>query len=162
MMKTWIMRYSLGLMIVLAFVTSSMVQAAEKTPAADPDDVRAAVYNYPLTGKEVVGLAGPLSEPGWTAPLDDVLNVRKLGAKGDGVTDDTKALQAIFEKVDHGQVIFFPAGKYLISDTLKIDYRFGVRIQMNGGFCSSSLRTTYCRGIFWSSEGPQDRPMMLI
>lgn len=77
-------------------------------------------------------------------------------------TDDTTTLQAIFNKVDHGQVIFFPAGKYLISDTLKLDSRFGVRIQMHGGFRSSSLRTADCRGIFWDVKGRQDRPMMVI
>ncbi len=41
------------------------------------------------------------------------------GAKGDGVTDDTAALQlAINENTGRGRVVFFPAGTYLVSDTL--------------------------------------------
>lgn len=119
-------------------------------------------YNYLPTGKEFVSPAGPLPQSGWAPPVNDVLNVRELGAKGDGVTDDTKVLQKIFKNVDHGQVILFPAGKYLISDTLKLDYRFGVRIVMHGGFRSNSLRTADCRGIFWDANGPDDRPMMLV
>lgn len=145
-----------------AFVMILAMQYVVSTQAANADEDRSAVYNAPLTGREVMGPAGPLPGPGWAPPGDDVLNVRRLGAKGDGLTDDTRALQAIFKKVDHGQVIFFPAGKYLISDTLKLDYRFGVRVQMHGGFRSSSLRTADCRGLFWHPKGPQDRPMMLL
>ena len=115
-------------------------------------------YNHPTTADEPVTLAGPLPGKNWKPPANSVLNVRQLGAKGDGVTDDTEVLKKIFKNVDHGQVIFFPAGKYLISDTLKLDYRFGVQIRMHGGFRSDALRTSNCRGIFWSAEGPQDRP----
>ena len=40
-------------------------------------------------------------------------------AKGDGVTDDTAALQlAINETVGRSRVLYFPAGTYLVSDTL--------------------------------------------
>jgi hypothetical protein len=128
--------------------------------ATIPDAV--AAYNHLPTGKEPMSPAGPLPASGWSPAANDTLNVRELGARGDGVTDDTKVLQGIFANVDHGQVIFFPAGKYLISDTLKLNYRFGVRIVMHGGFRSSSKRTADCRGLFWDSSGPQDRPMMLV
>jgi hypothetical protein len=41
------------------------------------------------------------------------------GAKGDGVTDDTVAIQkAINENTGQGRIIYFPAGTYLVSDTL--------------------------------------------
>jgi hypothetical protein len=33
---------------------------------------------------------------------------------------------------------------------------------MHGGFRSNNLRTADCRGLFWDSQGPQDRPMMLL
>ena len=136
------------------------VRTARASEAATAPNV--SEYNYLPTGKESVGPAGPLPQSGWIPPVNDVLNVRELGAKGDGVTDDTKALQEVFKKVDNGQVIFFPAGKYLIRDTLRLDGRFGVHIVMHGGFRSSALRTADCRGIFWDSSGPADRPMMLI
>lgn len=43
------------------------------------------------------------------------VNVKDFGAVGDGVTDDTTAIQLAF---DEGGVIYFPSGTYLISDGL--------------------------------------------
>lgn len=49
-------------------------------------------------------------------------------AKGDGKTDDTAALQkAINENTGHGRIIYFPAGTYLVSDTLTWPKRFNGR-----------------------------------
>jgi hypothetical protein len=45
------------------------------------------------------------------------VNVRDLGAKGDGRTDDTAALQ---NAVTNHQSIYFPSGFYLVRDTLKL------------------------------------------
>lgn len=62
--------------------------------------------------------------------LDDFVNVRDFGAKGDGVTDDSsainRALQEIYKTV-YNEVqpltrrsIYFPGGKYSVSDTILI------------------------------------------
>lgn len=49
------------------------------------------------------------------------INVRDYGAIGDGATDNTAAIQAAYNAVtDSGSVIYFPAGKYLISDSILI------------------------------------------
>jgi len=53
------------------------------------------------------------------------LNVRDFGAKGDGVSDDTKAIQAAFDKASvngwyGGTEVFFPYGVYLVSDELDV------------------------------------------
>lgn len=48
-------------------------------------------------------------------------NVRKYGTIGNGVTDDTSAIQAALNDVansPYGGVVFFPPGKYLISAAL--------------------------------------------
>lgn len=47
--------------------------------------------------------------------LKDVVSVKDFGAVGDGVTDDTAAIQAA---LDVGGPILFPAGSYKITDTL--------------------------------------------
>ncbi|KAE9406732.1 exo-beta-1,3-glucanase [Gymnopus androsaceus JB14] len=46
--------------------------------------------------------------------------VKSNGAKGDGVTDDTAALQAIFAKYSGCGIIFFDAGTYIVTSTLQI------------------------------------------
>ena len=61
----------------------------------------------------------------------DIINVKDFGAKGDGVTNDTVAIQAALSaaSVFRGDIrenamnyvqncVFFPAGTYIISDTL--------------------------------------------
>lgn len=49
-------------------------------------------------------------------------------AKGDGVADDTAALQkAINENTGHGRILYFPPGTYLVSDTLTWPKRFNGR-----------------------------------
>jgi polygalacturonase len=44
------------------------------------------------------------------------VNVRDFGAKGDGVTDDTQALQvAIDHAARFGGIVVFPPGTYVIT-----------------------------------------------
>ncbi|MBC7919950.1 MAG: hypothetical protein H7Z75_02570, partial [Ferruginibacter sp.] len=52
-------------------------------------------------------------------PAAAVVNVKtQYGAKGDGATDDTQAIQrAIFE--NHGKTLYFPKGTYLVSNRLE-------------------------------------------
>ncbi|MGF1678098.1 MAG: glycosyl hydrolase family 28-related protein [Candidatus Methylacidiphilales bacterium] len=59
-------------------------------------------------------------------PGSGILNVRDFGAKGDGVSDDLPAIKAALEKAldSNGRYsrppfIYFPAGTYLISDSLE-------------------------------------------
>ena len=72
--------------------------------------------------------AGPaqpklLYQPGGTANHGRMINVRDFGAVGNGLTDDTKAIQAAINaasKTGGGGVVYIPAGHYLISKTLVI------------------------------------------
>lgn len=47
----------------------------------------------------------------------DVVNVKDFGAKGDGVTDDTEAIQAA---VTSNKSIFFPAGRYRCTESITV------------------------------------------
>ncbi|KAL4745631.1 hypothetical protein BDW72DRAFT_198455 [Aspergillus terricola var. indicus] len=50
-----------------------------------------------------------------------VLDVKALGAKGDGITDDTTVLNSILARgADMSSIVFFPYGVYVMKDTLKI------------------------------------------
>ncbi|KIJ60520.1 glycoside hydrolase family 55 protein [Hydnomerulius pinastri MD-312] len=52
--------------------------------------------------------------------LEQIVSVKSHGAVGDGVTDDTEALQKIFDQYAGCKLIFFDAGTYYITDTLVI------------------------------------------
>ena len=83
--------------------------------------------------------------PAWSEPepRPTSFSVKDFGAKGDGRTDDTKAIQAAFDAAGKKTwseqypksayfismpVVFFPSGKYLVSDTIKV----GVNVQGEG------------------------------
>ncbi|KAH8898176.1 pectin lyase-like protein [Thozetella sp. PMI_491] len=52
--------------------------------------------------------------------VGNFLSVKSAGAKGDGTTDDTAAIQAVFDKATTDQVVYFDHGAYLITDTVKV------------------------------------------
>ncbi len=62
----------------------------------------------------------PQAQPNMqTAVVAETVNVRDFGAKGDGVTDDTAAIQAAHDSCSSGAVrctIQFPEGKYLLAE----------------------------------------------
>ncbi|KJR86111.1 glucan 1,3-beta-glucosidase [Sporothrix schenckii 1099-18] len=56
-------------------------------------------------------------------PVSSFLTARQFGAKGDGVTDDTVALNALFHEASNeftDSVAFVDAGYYLVTDTIRI------------------------------------------
>ena len=52
--------------------------------------------------------------------FDRVKNVRDFGALGDGVTDDTVALQNALDSLNGGETLDFPHGRYVITATLDL------------------------------------------
>ncbi|CAG8040248.1 unnamed protein product [Penicillium olsonii] len=50
-----------------------------------------------------------------------IINLKSAGAKGDGVTDDTTALNSIFSAAANmSSIVFVPFGIYRVTDTIKI------------------------------------------
>jgi hypothetical protein len=67
------------------------------------------------------------------------VNVQDHGAKGDGLTDDTAAIQSAIQS---NAVIFFPAATYLISNVIQLNSLNNVHISAVGAtFLSSNLTT---------------------
>lgn len=72
-------------------------------------------------------------ESGWSEPIrievakprawpNTVFNVRDSGAEGDGIKDDTAAILTVLQKAEKagGGVVFFPRGRYRVSDALSL------------------------------------------
>ncbi|KAI9855770.1 MAG: hypothetical protein M1824_005843 [Vezdaea acicularis] len=55
-----------------------------------------------------------------TVPVSSFVSVKSNGAKGDGSTDDTDAIQKIFNSATPDQIIYFDHGAYVISSTVKV------------------------------------------
>lgn len=53
-------------------------------------------------------------------PRSDWVDVKLLGARGDGVADDTAALQNAFSKASHGTTVYLPPGTYRLTATLRL------------------------------------------
>jgi hypothetical protein len=53
-------------------------------------------------------------------PANKFVSVKRFGARGDGVADDTAAIQAAVNAAAADEVVFFPHGAYLIHDTVNI------------------------------------------
>ncbi len=52
--------------------------------------------------------------------LGDIINVKDHGAKGDGVTDDTAAINAVMGMASATKLIYFPAGSYIVTGTINV------------------------------------------
>lgn len=50
-------------------------------------------------------------------PMDTWVNIRSLGAKGDGATDDTQAFQ---RAISQHRAIYLPSGQYRVTDTITL------------------------------------------
>lgn len=102
---------------------------------------------YALTFDGNVG-AFRLLSPG--APQVQILNVKDYGAQGDGVTDDTEAIQAALNALTSeyspitgsylgGGTIFFPAGTYILTETLTLQQNMP-QILAGAGWYVTQLR----------------------
>ncbi|OAA50318.1 glucan 1,3-beta-glucosidase GLUC78 precursor [Metarhizium rileyi] len=61
------------------------------------------------------------SKPQYTnLPASKFISVKSQGAKGDGKTDDTAAIQKIFNTASPDEIVYFDHGAYLITDTVKV------------------------------------------
>lgn len=61
--------------------------------------------------------AEPVSDIPELPEMGRWVNLKTLGAKGDGLTDDTKAIQAA---IDQYPTIYVPQGSYRVSETIKL------------------------------------------
>lgn len=99
--------------------------------------------------------------PGCTAARSDAerardrVSVKEFLATGDGVTDDTDAIQSGIDALalvsPYGGTLYFPRGKYLISETLNIPACYGLIIEGESMEASCIEQQTDGADIFYMS-----------
>ena len=83
-------------------------------------------------------------------------DVKKFGAAGDGISDDTEKIQSAIEAAQAagGGTVFFPTGKYKVSSTLNIT---GSNVQLEGCGHSSVIFLDKSTGVVIKIGHPNDR-----
>lgn len=72
--------------------------------------------------------------------LAQIVSVKDFGAVGDGVTDDTVAIQAAIDSLTtSGGAVYVPTGQYLLTNTIKV---LNGNIAIYGDGASSNLKTS--------------------
>jgi len=88
-----------------------------------------------------ISVPPPLGRPRVTTALPGMLNVRSFGAIGDGIHDDTQALQRALD-TDCGsgpKPLFLPAGIYRTTDTLRFNHvQAACRRHRSGGWIAGA------------------------
>ena len=112
---------ALRLALVLAAL---MAPASEKAAEAAAGDEKAKCFDFGVPLPDPPRAAQALGEE-FVGPFDSWRDLKRdFGAKGDGATDDTEALQAALSSLSDGSksspVLFVPAGAYLVSRTISV------------------------------------------
>lgn len=111
-------------------------------PVATEPVVTEPVVTEPVATEPVV------TEP-VTAPVGTTLSVKDFGAKGDGVSDDTAAIQkAINEASSKNVSLSVPAATYVVTSQLQV--KNNTRISGYGATLYMAPQTTTIQNILWS------------
>ncbi len=105
--------------VTVAAIAPEIVTTAENIDSVNA--VAGALDNPPLAGALPVIATGGVSPRALSDRFADWVNVKDFGAVGDGVTDDTAAIQAAINSLPAPGTVFFPIGLYQVSAELVVN-----------------------------------------
>lgn len=91
----------------------------------------------------------------WKRVISGEIRAGWFGVVGDGITDDTAALQAAIDATNNGQKLTITHGTFVISSPLVLRLKLGIKISGERGFAYGSSGTI----IYWN--GSSGQPMLL-
>ena len=110
-----------------SFLRNSILLALPVAATAMP--AAAALMSSPMPAAAVAAYVAPKRARGATE-----INVRNVGAQGNGVHDDTTAIQnAINSLPAAGGTVFLPAGTYLVDPTRRLNLRSKMHLRLASG-----------------------------
>ena len=98
--------------------TSCTASATPVSQATVQGDITApSIPGVLMNGNNIFERSKPQYE---TVPVSSFVSVKSAGAKGDGSTDDTAAIQNVLNNATSDQVVYFDHGAYIITSTVKV------------------------------------------
>lgn len=115
-----------------------------------------------VVGATLVAASGTPASRSIADRFADFINVRDFGAKGDGETDDTEAIQAALDAGMRGGV-YFPHGVYVITQPIIIGDDARTHYGEDGEFYVSCVPTVDLDGsaLVWGGESGADNMVIL-
>lgn len=97
--------------------------------------------------------------------FDSIADVKKFGAYGDGLHDDTSAVKRALCSLPLGGTLFFPSGTYIITSTINIEAEGSIRVKGNAkGFGSNKGSRIVYQGndvCFWFNRNKNLEHMLV-
>jgi len=92
---------------------------------------------------------------GWTDVSAKIINVTQFGVLPNDGQDDRQALQLILDRLQDGDKIYFPAGNYAFSSSLRLTGKTGIEIYGSSGMKTATLMVTgfdpFSSNVSWTS-----------
>lgn len=114
--------FSISNVFVVPTIEGLVTIPSNYTTAIVKDLDRGGTFIWSSTGTANGGTVFAGSTGYWNRQYSGAVNVKWFGAKGDGINDDTEAIQLMVETADIDTTFIFPEGTYLIGEGTTTGY----------------------------------------
>ncbi len=130
--------YSVDVVDDLSLLDTNKIVTASVKGYDEPNDGGGGIFNYDASQSGVNNKGTIIN--GWVRQYNGNINVLYFGVKGDGLTDDTDAINDALNAFGQYTAFYFPQGEYLVSSTINIRNSYTAIIG-DGSGATSIIRT---------------------